>query len=207
MCWSATADAVAGSVVGGVGVACLVRVRRVRDAPLAALPLVLGVHQLVEAVVWHNGGGSGVATVVWAVIAMPLLAAGVPLAVLSAAPPGARARLALPVAAGITTAVVLAACLVAQAPIAEIRGHTVGYRVDVPQSSLVIAGYLLATVGSLLFAPYRALRLLGALTAAGAVVCAALWRLEFVSTWCALAAVTSIVILAWVGRPSVLPAT
>lgn len=207
MCWSATADAAAGSVVGAVGVVCLVRVRRVREAPLAALPLVLGVHQLVEAVVWHDGGGSGAATVVWAVIAMPLLAAGVPLAVLSAGPPGARARLALPVAAGLATAAVLATCLVVRAPVADIRGHTVGYRVDVPQPSLVVAGYLLATVGSLLLAPYLALRLLGALTAAGAAVCAALWRLEFVSTWCALAAVTSIVILAWVSRPGPLPAT
>ena len=205
MCWSATADVVAGTVVGGVGVACLARVRRIRDAPLAALPLVLGLHQLVEAAVWHEGGGSGAATTVWAVIAMPLLAAGVPLAVLSAAPPGARTRLALPVAVGLATAAVLAACLVVQAPVAEIRGHTIGYRVDVPEPPLVIAGYLVATVGSLLLARDRRLRLLGALTATGAALCAIVWRLEFVSTWCALAAVMSLVLLTWVSRPNPSP--
>lgn len=207
MCWSATADVVAGTVVGGIGVACLVRVRRVREVPLAALPLVLGVHQLVEAAVWHGGGGSGAATTVWAVIAMPLLAAGVPLAVLSAAPPGARARLLPSAAVGLLTAVVLAVCLAVKAPVADIRGHTVGYRVDVPEPPLLIAGYLLATVGSLLLAADRTLRLLGVLTAAGAVACAALWRLEFVSTWCALAAVTSVVLLTWVTRPTPAPAT
>jgi hypothetical protein len=175
--------------------------------PLAALPLVLGVHQLVEAAVWHGGGGSGAATTVWAVIAMPLLAAGVPLAVLSAAPPGTRARLLPSVAAGLVTAVVLAGCLAVKAPVADIRGHTVGYRVDVPVLPLLIAGYLLATVGSLLLAADRTLRLLGALTAAGAGICAALWRLEFVSTWCALAAVASVVLLAWVTRRAPVPAT
>lgn len=54
MCWSATADLVAGTAVGAV---CVARVRRPRDLPLAALPLLLGVHQLVEAAVWHAGGG------------------------------------------------------------------------------------------------------------------------------------------------------
>ncbi|HEY5835568.1 DUF6629 family protein [Streptomyces sp.] len=205
MCWSATADLAAGSVVGALGVACAagaVRARRVRDLPLAALPLLLGVHQLVEAAVWEGDGGSGTATTVWAVIALPLLAAWVPLAVLSAAPPGARLRLAVPVAAGSATAAVLAACLAAEAPVAEIRGHTVGYAVDVPNPPLLIAAYLVATVGALLLAADRTIRLLGVLTAVGAGICAVLWRMEFVSTWCAFAAVVSVVLLAWVRRPA-----
>ncbi|HET6855660.1 MAG TPA: DUF6629 family protein, partial [Streptomyces sp.] len=78
MCWSATADLVAGVGIAGVGAACVVRVRRVRDLPLAALPLLLGAHQMVEAVVWRSGGGTGPATTAWAVIALPLLAVWVP---------------------------------------------------------------------------------------------------------------------------------
>ncbi|MEU3294186.1 DUF6629 family protein, partial [Streptomyces longwoodensis] len=81
MCWSATADLVAGTAVAAVGVACVARARRARDLPLAALPLLLGAHQLVEARVWHTGGGTGPATLAWAVIALPLLAAWVPVAV------------------------------------------------------------------------------------------------------------------------------
>lgn len=69
MCWSATADLVAGTAVAAVGVACVARARRARDLPLAALPLLLGAHQLVEARVWHTGGGTGPATLAWAVIA------------------------------------------------------------------------------------------------------------------------------------------
>lgn len=39
---------------------------------------------------------------------------------------------------------------------------------------------------------------LGVLAAVGAAVCWALWRLEFVSTWCAFAALCSVVLFGWV---------
>ncbi|WP_086831417.1 DUF6629 family protein [Streptomyces sp. NRRL B-24572] len=229
MCWSATADLWAGLGIGAVGVVSLASVRRPGDAPLAALPLLLGAHQLVEAAVWHAGGGTGPATLAWAVIALPLLPLWVPLGVLAAARPrrsvplavagprllvplaatrsrllvpsaADRSRLLVPLAAGLATASVLAYRLATRPVSAEIRGHTLGYTVDLPYAPLVLAGYLLATVGALLLARDRLLRILGLVTGAGAAVCALLWRTEFVSTWCALAAVASLLLLAWVRR-------
>ncbi|MBD0839578.1 DUF6629 family protein [Streptomyces sp. TRM68416] len=197
MCWSAEADLVAGAVIAGVGVACVARTSRVRDLPLAALPLLLGAHQLVEAAVWAADGGTGPATLAWAVIALPLLPLWVPVGVLCAAPPPARRRLALPLVAGAATAAVLAHALTTRPVRAEIRGHTVGYVVGLPHADLVIAGYLLATIGALLLSGDRRLATLGVLAAAGAVICVALWRTEFVSTWCAFAAVCSVVLYGW----------
>ncbi|MFC9606885.1 DUF6629 family protein [Streptomyces niveus] len=200
MCWSATADLTAGICVGAIGVACFARVRRVRDLPLAALPLLLGAHQIVESVVWDSGGGAGPATTAWAVIALPLLALWVPLAVLAASPAGTRRRLAVPVASGVVTATALSYYLATRTVTADVRGHTIGYSVHLPQPEIVVAGYLLATVGALLLAGDRTVRLLGVLVAAGAVLCALIWRLEFVSTWCAFAAIASVMMLAWVRR-------
>ncbi|MFE9480878.1 DUF6629 family protein [Streptomyces spororaveus] len=40
MCWSATADLVAGTVISAAGIVCLARLRRARDLPVAALPLL-----------------------------------------------------------------------------------------------------------------------------------------------------------------------
>ncbi|MET9673166.1 DUF6629 family protein [Streptomyces sp. NPDC006482] len=202
MCWSATADLWAGLGIGAVGVAAIASVRRAGDVPLAALPLLLGAHQVVESAVWRTGGGAGPAVLVWAVIALPLLPVWVPVGVLTVARPAGRRRALVPLAAGLATAGVLAYHLVTRPVTAEIRGHTVGYVVDLPYAALLLAGYLLATVGALLLADDRLLRLLGLLAGAGAAVCALLWSAEFVSTWCALAAVASLVLLAWVrSRP------
>ncbi|WP_405774065.1 DUF6629 family protein [Streptomyces sp. NBC_00859] len=200
MCWSATADVVAGSGIALIGVACLARVRRARDLPLAALPLLLGAHQVIEAAVWNSGGGAGPATTAWAVVALPLLALWVPCGVLLAAPPAARRRLLIPVVAGLVTASVLALCIAGRPVTAEVRGHTLGYAVALPLPALVITGYFLATVGSLLLTPDPLLRLFGAVAGAGALICFLLWKLEFVSTWCAFAAVSAVLMTGWVGR-------
>ncbi|MCQ4214038.1 DUF6629 family protein [Streptomyces longispororuber] len=207
MCWSATADLVAGTAVTAVGVACVTRAARTRPraVPLAALPLLLGAHQLIEAVIWNDGGGSGPATVAWAVIALPLLPLWVPLAVLCAAPPRARRRLLVPVAAGVVTSAVLAYVLAATTVTAEVRGHTMGYAIGLPHAGWLVGGYLLATIGSLLLSGEAGLVLLGGLVAVGAAGCAALWRWEFISTWCACAALCSVVLYGWLrgGPPAV----
>ncbi|MEU5323068.1 DUF6629 family protein [Streptomyces sp. NPDC021056] len=206
MCWSATADVVAGAGIACVGAACVARVRSVGDLPMAAVPLLLGAHQLVEARVWQVEGGTGPATVVWAVIALPLLAVWVPLAVLCAAPWQAWGRLAVPVVCGVVTAVVMAYAIATRPVRAEIRGHTVGYVVGLPHTEVLIAGYLLATVGALLLSGDRWLFGFGVLAAVGALVCWAMWRLEFGSTWCAFAAVCSLVVFGWVrGRSAYSP--
>ncbi|GGS13932.1 hypothetical protein GCM10010252_61730 [Streptomyces aureoverticillatus] len=201
MCWSATADLVAGAGIAAVGVATVtLAARRPRDLPLAALPLLLGVHQIIEAAVWDNHGGTGPATVAWAVVALPLLALWVPAAVLCAAPPSARRRLLVPLAAGAATAAVLAYALATRTVTAEIRGHTVGYSLGLPHAELIVLGYLLATVGSLLLSGDRGLVLFGVLVAVGAAVSVVLWRQEYISTWCAFAAVSSVVLSLWVRR-------
>ncbi|MFD9728814.1 DUF6629 family protein [Streptomyces sp. NPDC059072] len=197
MCWNATADLAAGTVIAAVGAVCLARVRRVRDLPLAALPLLLGVHQLLEAAVWASDGGRSPAATAWAVIAFPLLPVWVPLGVLLAAGPEARRRLWGPLAVGVATAGVLSYRLSTEPVSAEVRGHTLGYGVNVPWMPLLLAGYLFATLGSLLLAGDRRLRVLGAVLAVGALACSALWRLEFASTWCAFAAVASVLVLGW----------
>ncbi|MGW7074764.1 DUF6629 family protein [Streptomyces sp. NPDC054866] len=205
MCWSATADLVAGVGVAAVGVACVTRAARggrPRDLPLAALPLLLGAHQIIESEVWRDGGGTGPATVAWAVIAMPLLALWMPVAVLCAAPPSARRRLLFPLATGIATAAALSYYMATRTVTAEIRGHTVGYALGLPHTELIVAGYLIATVGSLLLSGDRGLVLFGVLVAVGAAVCVLLWRREYISTWCAFAAVCSVALYFWVRRRS-----
>ncbi|MFG2987932.1 DUF6629 family protein [Streptomyces sp. NPDC048257] len=203
MCWSATADLAAGTVVCAVAVVCVARVRRPRDLPVAALPLPLGAHQLVEAAVWRTGGGCSPGATAWAVIAMPLLAVWVPAGVLLAARPGSAPPV---VADGRRPGHrALSYCPATRPVTAEIRGHTIGYGVNVPWMPLIPTGHLFATLGALLLGGDRRLRTLGVVPAAGAMACSALWRLEFASTWCAFAAAASLLVPGWVRSPQAAP--
>jgi hypothetical protein len=145
----------AGAAVASVGAACLIRTRRAGDLPLAALPLLLGAHQLVEARIWHTGGGTGAATVAWAVIALPVLAVWVPAGVWCTAPRRAGRRVAALVAVGALTAAFLVHGLATRPVRAEIRGHTMAYVIGLPRAELLVAGYLIATVGALLLSGDR----------------------------------------------------
>ncbi|MFD9074907.1 DUF6629 family protein, partial [Streptomyces lasiicapitis] len=77
---------------------------------------------------------------------------------------------------------------------------TVGYSLGLPQAELIGVGYLIATIGSLLLSGDRGLVLFGVLVAVGAAVSVVLWRQEYISTWCAFAAVCSVVLLLWVRK-------
>ncbi|WP_395293178.1 DUF6629 family protein [Kitasatospora hibisci] len=212
MCWSAQADLAAGGVVAGIGLLCLARTYRAGRPErllLASLPLVLGVHQLIEAAVWFGADGdlpapaAGWARTAWAVIALPLLPVLVPAGVWCAArEPGRRRRLLPFVLLGLLVAAPLAVAVATHPVGATEHGHTLAYAVDLPHPGLLLTGYLLATVGPLLLSGDRRLRQLGLLAGVGAAVCALLWRLAFVSTWCALAALASMLLLRWTATPS-----
>lgn len=105
MCWSATADLAAGGAVAAVGVVRVAYVRRVRDLPL-------GVHQMIESVVWHDASGAVSARIAWAVTALSVLPVLMPL--------------------GVATAVGLGAGLAYEPVTAQVRGHTLGYGPGLP---------------------------------------------------------------------------
>lgn len=207
MCWSPTADLIAGSAITAVGVLAVASLRRGRDVPMAALPLLLGVHQLIETVVWRNAGDGmnaigGTAALLWVIIAFPLLAAYVPLAVLCAASPWSRIRLLPFVAIGLATCAALAYAVASEPVTAQPFGHTMRYGLHhLAAEDIVVAGYLVATLGALLVSDQPELRALGLVTSVGALVCFLLWKDAFVSTWCALAAVASLMVLYWLRRP------
>ncbi|WSY14195.1 hypothetical protein OG928_22025 [Embleya sp. NBC_00896] len=204
-----------GGVITAVGVASVASVRRINDLPMALLPVVLGAHQLIESVVWKgeqgavSAGTADLAREAWAVLAFPLLPAFVPLAVLAAQWPLERGRERVRTTFLVLLGLVVCGALthaVASGPVnAEICGNTVRYSVGIPAAPWLIAGYLVATLGSLLLARDRLLRVLGLVCAVGAAVTMRLWFRSFASTWCAVAAVASVIVLWWVRSRRDLP--
>lgn len=197
MCFSPEVDVAAGLLVGVVAVDCLRHTRRPAEVPLALLPLVFAVHQLVEAFVWWGLEGDVSTSVgraaewVYLAIAFGLLPVLVPLAVEALEPATRRHRMALFVALGGVVATLLMVAVVRGPILTRIEGYHVDYRVDLWQGGLLVLLYVLATCGSLLVSVHSHVRAFGIANLAAVAVLAWLNQSAFISLWCAWAALTS----------------
>ena len=131
---------------------------------LAAVPLVLAVHQLVEAFVWWGLQGKVPADVgrvaewLYLAIAFGVLPVLVPLAVAALEPDTHPRRMRAFVVLGVFVAVVLMYAVLRGPYTATIEGHHIDYRVDLWHGGALVVLYVVATCGSLLAsdAPPRA---------------------------------------------------
>lgn len=200
MCFSPQADLVAGTAVCAVGVDALRHVKQPAERLLAALPVVLGGHQLVEALVWWGLQGRLASDVwrpalyVYLAIAFGVVPVIVPLAVGLLEPAADRRRMGGFVALGVVVAVVLMYAVVRGPVRAGIEGRHIAYHVNLWEGDVIVALYALATCGSLLASTYRRVRWFGAINLAAVCLLAWLYTSAFISGWCGWAAVTSVAI-------------
>lgn len=211
MCFSVQADLVAGAVILPVGVLSLREVRRARELPFAALPLLFSLHQLVEALVWAGLDGSvsarlgHAAAVAYVVYALPVLPTSLPLAVLLLEPRGARARVAPFVVLGVIVSTwLLAGVLAGPVRVVE-HPHALEYLTSESHGDIASFLYVVAVIGPSLLSGYRSIVAFGVLNLVGLVAAAALYMRAFTSVWCVYAAATSVLILLHMYRRRRLP--
>ena len=160
MCFSPEADLAAGVLVSAVGIDAIQRARTPEELPLAALPLLFGVHQLIEAFVWWGLEGKVPAslgdTAIWLYLAIAfLLPLWVPLAVRGVEPsPGRRPVITLLVGLGLVASLVLLGTIVWGPVDAAVVGHHIAYAVDIPGGAIGVL-YVVATCGALLLSSDR----------------------------------------------------
>ena len=200
MCFSAEADFVSGAVIGAIGVATLAQVEKLRQIPIAALPLAFAAHQFTEGFVWRDldGGAThatGPAVYAYLLFAWVLLPVVVPLAIMALEPPGrSRRRIGGFVVIGAVASAYLSAALVAGDVSAHSGGHVVLYGGGGRYADLATALYIVATCGAPLLSRYRNIVWFGIanLVAVGAI--ATVQAEGLTSIWCSWAAVVSVLI-------------
>ena len=199
MCFSPQADLIAGIGVTAIGVDAGRHIRGRSDhLLLATLPLVLGVHELVEDFVWwglqghvpHEAGR--VALWAYMVIAFVVLPVFVPLAVLMLEPTVRRRRRMAPfVALGVVVSTVLLVAML-RGPVSAARHPWhLSYSIELHHAVIIVGLYVVAICGALLFSGYRHIALFGMANLAAVVALAALTADGFASLWCVYAAISA----------------
>ena len=201
MCYSPEADLVAGVVVGAAGIDALRHVDDRRDLALAAVPLFLAAHQLIEAVGWWGlqdrvpEMAGTLAIGAYLVIAMGVVPALVPYAVMRTERDPTRRRLMVPlVALGAGVSMVLLFALSSGPYGATVGGRYIAYETTLPWTGAVGAGYVIAVCAPLLLSTHRRLVLFGVINIPVVLGLTALLSAGFISLWCVWAAVSSIVV-------------
>ena len=198
MCFSATASLVAGTSLSAIGVATLTNVRQRSEIPFAMIPLLFGIQQLTEGVLWltfvHEAPQlkqamtylySGFSHVLWPIY--------VPFAIgVLEAVRWRRRALAAFEAAGMAVGLYLLYFLVTLPVVAQVVSKHVVY--DSPHFYLapVIALYVAATCVSAFFSSHRFVNLFGVLALASFVLAYMIYAHALVSVWCFFAALLSV---------------
>lgn len=207
MCFSPQADFAAGAVVTGMGVETLRRVRGRREAIVGALPLLFGLHLLVEGFVWLglrgevSAGLGNTAKEMYIVFAHAVLPALVPLGFMFLEPDRRRARWMWPlVGLGLLLGAYLLWQVTAYPVGAREQARCIDYVTHTPNDLLIGVLYVAATCCPALMSSLPRLRWFGVVSLVG-VIAAALVRLdELTSLWCVYVALVSVLILEYFRR-------
>jgi hypothetical protein len=199
MCFSATASLASGLLVGGLGAATLPLVPERRQLPFAALPLLFGVHQLLEGVVWRqldDAAGAALRTpavVAWLVIAWTVVPVWVPLSASLFEPDRRRRRImhGLTALGGVVGAFLLYVSSHDQVTVV-IERHHLRYDFPLHPGWMVSATYVAATCLALVLSSHRFVVIFGVAMTAAMAVTTAMNAFAFSSVWCFFAALLSL---------------
>ena len=204
MCFSATANFVGSTVLAGVGVVTLTKVKHRRELLFAALPVLFAIHQFIEGFVWLGLDGilspkvahnMGAAFMLYAQGLLPFI---LPLSViLFEADAKSRRRMQPFLILGTLTALYILWALTAYPTQVFVKGNSIVYVNQATNNEAVAVLYVIVTCGSLLFSKIKDMVIFGIANLAILLAVMAFKRYAFTSLWCAYAALASVIILAY----------
>ena len=206
MCFSASASFTAGLVLSATGVVTMRIASRSTQVPFAAIPLLFGIQQIIEGMIWlsfHNGSSlpNVILTFVYSLFSHVLWPIYMPYAVRRVETVAWRknALVGLQIA-GLLVGLYLMYFLVLFPVTSNVLGKHIVYESPHFYVLPVMTLYLLATCGSSLVSSNRVIRLFGALSLATFIGAYAIHVATLVSVWCFFAAVLSAMVYYYVER-------
>ncbi len=201
MCFSLIASVAAGTALSATGVVTIKMTRRKAELPLAMIPLLFGIQQLTEGVVWYSLLNNittlnTVSTFIYSLFSHVLWPVFIPFAVLLIETvPWRKKVLTMFQGIGLVVGLYLLYFMVTSPITSEVSGNRVVYNSPHLYVFPIMAFYLLATTISAFFSSHKFIRLFGGLAFALAVLTYWLYAVAFISVWCFFAAILSFIIL------------
>jgi hypothetical protein len=207
ICFSATASFTAGIALLAIGSLTIRRAREWGEVPYAAIPVIFGVQQLVEGLLWRNlpaqDTTTHVLTIAYLLFSNVLWPIYVPLAVWLLEPRSARRRtIAWTVAGGSAVGLYFLAAIVPHPVTSAIKDMHIKYHIPHHHDAIAVTVYAAATCLAPLLSTHKMVRLFGIVLTASMTVAAIVYLRWFASVWCFFAAVISAMIYLhfWHGR-------
>jgi hypothetical protein len=201
MCFSAPASFAAGIFLLGVGTVTWRAAEAPNERPFAAIPLLFGIQQLIEGVLWltfsHQAPLVNAAmTYAFSFFSLFLWPVLVPVAVLLMEPPGWRRKtLRIFVAAGILAGGLLLYTMTRYGVVSCAAGQHIDYEMPLffPMATMLL--YLLSTSASELLSTHGEVKIFGMLALLAFGVAYIAYTQWFISVWCYFAAALSAIVL------------
>lgn len=198
MCFSATASFVAGGALSAVGVLTVSHAKTRRELPLAVIPLLFGIQQIIEGVVWISFGTSlinTIATYIYALFAQVLWPILGPFALLLIEPERKRQSiLRFFFIAGIILGSYLLYFIIAEPITARIVSHSISYHYSYAYPLVMLGVYLIITGGSCFVSSHKTINFIGIGGLISFAIAEWFYTVTFFSVWCFFAAVLSAMI-------------
>ena len=201
MCFSATASFTAGVGLLAIGAVTTSRVSRRAELPFALIPALFGIQQLIEGGLWLTFPDNAVLvnsvlTHFYSFFSHVLWPIYVPIAVLLLEPVAWRRKVLTAIAlAGAAVGLYLLYFLVTEPIASEVIGRHISYQSPHFYTAAVMTLYVLATCVSSFVSSCKTIRWFGAATFVALVAAYAFFAFWFISVWCFLAAILSMIVL------------
>ena len=200
MCFSASASFVAGAALSAAGVVTLRMTSRKAEIPFAMIPLLFGLQQLTEGLIWlsfrkESMLPNATLTFIYSLFSHVLWPIYIPFAVgLLETVPLRRKAVAACQIAGTAVGLYLLYFIVQFPVTSRVLEKHIAY--DSPHFYIVAVMllYLTATCASSLFSSSRVIQVFGALSLATFIAAYAIHVATFFSVWCFFAAILSFII-------------
>ncbi len=195
MCFSATASLVAGGTLATVGALTLAQVRTKKELPLASIPLLFGIQQIADGVVWLSLGTHSLNTVAmysYAVFSQAFWPIFLPASILFLETDLSRKKILRAFSLiGLFVGLFFLYFIVFGTVTAHIVNNCVVYDTPHPYPFTVLAFYLIATVGACFFSSHKIIKIFGGTLFVSFIISGWFYVETFSSVWCFFAAILS----------------